>query len=349
MSACWLFGRFWCVCVSFEDIVVAYLGWFVVAFVHYVAHVQAISYIESDGWRLCCEIGLKLVTALIYISHACAMWCDPGFVAPDATGAWQAHLDAVQDTVGPPTTVGGPPAAADQRSMEDRLLMQATAAAADAHKGFCLKCRDVKPTDAHHCSKCGRCVHVMDHHCPWTNNCVGRRNIKFFLLFLLYTGMGSAYALALLLWRASTMRRNARQRSLGQPLMDFNSPAALVPPLLWTLACCMALGFCVFVTSMLIDQHQAIVSQVRFKPRRDASARERERREMRGEDALPEAPSRPLLSALTEACGEAPHPRWLLPVRAPAGRDDGSGGMLRAGRGLKTCTPAGFASDKKKL
>ena len=28
----------------------------------------------------------------------------------------------------------------------------------------------------------------MDHHCPWTNNCIGELNIKFFFLFVVYIG-----------------------------------------------------------------------------------------------------------------------------------------------------------------
>ncbi|ESO98929.1 hypothetical protein LOTGIDRAFT_66461, partial [Lottia gigantea] len=51
----------------------------------------------------------------------------------------------------------------------------------------CDFCEIQQPMRAKHCEDCQRCVRKYDHHCPWLEACVGERNHKYFLLFLLST------------------------------------------------------------------------------------------------------------------------------------------------------------------
>ncbi|CAE8590325.1 unnamed protein product, partial [Polarella glacialis] len=140
----------------------------------------------------------------------------------------------------------------------------------------CRHCRIVKPARAHHCSTCCRCISKMDHHCMWTNNCVGMHNQKHFLLFLVYACLHcSAAGLAVLISFA------VNGVSLG--------PAAV--PLL-------ACYFARLTASLLREQLDAL------------------RRNQTGIELLQGSCGEPreLAETLREVMGGPPGWRWLLPV-----------------------------------
>ena len=58
----------------------------------------------------------------------------------------------------------------------------------------CQTCRIPKPARSKHCSMCGMCVAIADHHCIWLNQCVGEQNYRYFLLFLFVHVVFFAYA-----------------------------------------------------------------------------------------------------------------------------------------------------------
>ena len=81
------------------------------------------------------------------------------------------------------------PGAGVHDARRESLGMTLVTAKSTGEARFCKKCQCVKPDRTHHCSTCGQCVLKMDHHCPWLATCVGLRNYKPFLLFLIYTSL----------------------------------------------------------------------------------------------------------------------------------------------------------------
>jgi len=53
----------------------------------------------------------------------------------------------------------------------------------------CPTCQIIRPPGASHCKICDNCVMDFDHHCVFISNCVGKRNHKYFVLFLVWGGL----------------------------------------------------------------------------------------------------------------------------------------------------------------
>ncbi|KAM8885883.1 palmitoyltransferase ZDHHC12-B-like isoform 2-T2 [Spinachia spinachia] len=77
-------------------------------------------------------------------------------------------------------------------SGEEESLIPQSSTPRPRRCGYCLL---QQPMRAKHCQTCQRCVRRFDHHCPWMENCVGERNHRWFLVYLLVQLLALLWAL----------------------------------------------------------------------------------------------------------------------------------------------------------
>ncbi|KAK2980700.1 hypothetical protein RJ640_011320 [Escallonia rubra] len=66
---------------------------------------------------------------------------------------------------------------------------------------YCRVCKIYRPPRSCHCAVCDNCVENFDHHCPWIGQCIGLRNYRFYLTFLVTALVFFAYIFAFSCWR----------------------------------------------------------------------------------------------------------------------------------------------------
>ncbi|XP_077375561.1 putative palmitoyltransferase ZDHHC13 isoform X2 [Festucalex cinctus] len=82
---------------------------------------------------------------------------------------------------------------------------------------FCTSCMIKKPVRASHCKRCDACVAKQDHHSIWTNTCIGSRNHRYFVIFLLSLSLmgGWMFYGCVMYWSTHCMPHYEKQGFVG--------------------------------------------------------------------------------------------------------------------------------------
>lgn len=62
---------------------------------------------------------------------------------------------------------------------------------------MCETCNLFRPPRSKHCAICDNCVLQFDHHCPFLSTCIGKRNYKYFMHFLVSTTLLTVFSIGL--------------------------------------------------------------------------------------------------------------------------------------------------------
>lgn len=114
---------------------------------------------------------------------------------------------------------------------------------------FCTKCAEARPERAHHCSASGVCAQRMDHYCPWTANCVGFQNHKFFLLLATYNWLSVTVFLVITL---PTTLYALREWHFGQVLDRLH-----IAQVVLVLTGCVIAAACTYLLGEMVLDHMS--------------------------------------------------------------------------------------------
>ncbi|KAF9304279.1 Eukaryotic peptide chain release factor GTP-binding subunit [Mortierella antarctica] len=95
---------------------------------------------------------------------------------------------------------------------------------------YCDTCKIYRPPRCSHCRQCDNCVEDEDHHCIWLNNCIGRRNYRYFLIFVSTAAVYAFLTAALCLTHLLLLYHDRQRMSEGPGQVSFTNDAIAKAP-----------------------------------------------------------------------------------------------------------------------
>jgi len=162
---------------------------------------------------------IPIVFAYIFLltlsSFLHAAFSDPGVLPRNLHPHPELESDRDPLAIGPPSTewvmVKTFPSTQQKKNPEGNAEAGQQTTAMEVPTKFCKTCQIWRPPRTHHCRICDACMETQDHHCVWLNNCVGRRNYRYFFAFV---GMGSIMALLLIAFSAVHIQMYASDQGI---------------------------------------------------------------------------------------------------------------------------------------
>ncbi|THU47642.1 hypothetical protein C4D60_Mb09t17760 [Musa balbisiana] len=108
---------------------------------------------------------------------------------------------------------------------------------------YCKICKIYRPPRSCHCVVCDNCVDRFDHHCPWIGQCIGLRNSRYYLMFILSALVFFSYIFAFSWLR---IRRNWSKTRSGLFRMLGDAPETFLLALFSFMAIWLVGGFFIF-------------------------------------------------------------------------------------------------------
>lgn len=92
----------------------------------------------------------------------------------------------------------------------------------------CSSCNIIRPPRTSHCFECDNCVERFDHHCIWLGTCVGKRNYRFFIFFLVVLNISALLQIFTCIYIIQNLQKNKKENFIDPKYTLYTILASII-------------------------------------------------------------------------------------------------------------------------